>query len=165
MICISNVKRYFCKGDITKIENYDKAIADTTQTWECHHRLETHTPDGERRAEDLDVEDLMTLDLYFDRPPEELIFLTKADHRRLHWEGRKRNLGPQTEEHRRRLSEAHKGKKQSEETKRKISEARKGKKRKPFSEEHKKHLSEAHKGKLKGRHWKLIDGKRVFSTI
>ena len=22
------------------IENYDKAIADKTQTWECHHRME-----------------------------------------------------------------------------------------------------------------------------
>lgn len=29
------------------IENYDKAIADKTQTWICHHRLETYTSDGE----------------------------------------------------------------------------------------------------------------------
>ena len=52
-------------------------------------------------------------------------------------------------------SEAHKGKPspfkaktQTEETKRKISEARKGKSRRPFSEETKLKMSEAHKGKL-----------------
>ena len=51
-----------------------------------------------------------------------------------------------TEEHRRKMSEAKKGKKRkplSEETRRKMSEAHKGKK---FSEEHRKKLSEAHKG-------------------
>lgn len=36
----------YCRDDIYKIENYDKAIADTTQTWICHHRLEL-TLDGE----------------------------------------------------------------------------------------------------------------------
>ena len=39
------------------------------------------------------------------------------------------------------------GKHMSDENKRKISEAHKGKKCKPFSEEHKKHISEARKGK------------------
>ena len=50
----------------------------------------------------------------------------------------------------------------SEETKRKISEANKGNpgpwEGKQLSEETKKKISEAHKGK----HWKLIDGKRVY---
>ena len=46
MICIKTAKK-FCKDDISKIENYDKAIADTTQTYECHHRLEL-TLDGEQ---------------------------------------------------------------------------------------------------------------------
>lgn len=32
--------RLFCKDDISKIENYDKALADTTQTWQVHHRDE-----------------------------------------------------------------------------------------------------------------------------
>ena len=55
-----------------------------------------------------------------------------------------------TEEHRRKISEARKGKKRkphSEETRRKISEARKGKKGKPHSEEHRRKMSEAKKGK------------------
>lgn len=34
---INNVVR---EGDLTKIENYDKAVVDETQVWECHHRLE-----------------------------------------------------------------------------------------------------------------------------
>ena len=34
------IAKRFCKEDLTKIENYDKAIADTTHTWHCHHRTE-----------------------------------------------------------------------------------------------------------------------------
>ena len=39
MISEKTVKQY-CKDDISLIENYDKAIADTSQTWHCHHKLE-----------------------------------------------------------------------------------------------------------------------------
>ena len=53
------------------------------------------------------------------------------------------------------ISEAKKGKTRSEETKRKISEAQKGKL-----------LSEEHRAKIRatkqGRHWKLVDGKRIW---
>ena len=49
-----------------------------------------------------------------------------------------------TEETKKKISEAHKGKTLSDETKKKISEANKGK---TFSDEHKKKLSEANKGK------------------
>ena len=36
------ISRYehYCRGDISKIENYDKAIADTKTVWHCHHRRE-----------------------------------------------------------------------------------------------------------------------------
>lgn len=115
-----------------------------------------------------------------------------------------------TKEHRKKCSDAHKGKHHSEETKKKISEANKGKpspfkgshqpeevKRKRsealkghiVSEETRKKLSEGRKGEnnpnygkpawnkgitlseetkrkisdeLKGKHWKLVDGKRVY---
>ena len=39
MINEKKAKRY-CKEDLSKIKNYDKAIADTTQVWDCHHRTE-----------------------------------------------------------------------------------------------------------------------------
>lgn len=131
------------------IENYDKAIADTTQTWEVHHR----------REEFYSCKELIERSEYFDRPPEELIFLTRAEHNKM--DSRCKRMG-----------EAKKGKKLSEEHKRKISETlegkptwNKGKKLTPFSEEHKRKLSEAKKGKPapnKGKHWKLVDDKRVW---
>lgn len=62
-----------------------------------------------------------------------------------------------TKESKEKMAKSHKGKghPQTEETKEKIRNSHKGK---VLSEEHKKHLSEAKKGK----HWKLVDGKRVF---
>ena len=39
-IMISNKHvKLFCK-DFTQIENYNLAISDTTQIWNCHHRKE-----------------------------------------------------------------------------------------------------------------------------
>lgn len=70
-----------------------------------------------------------------------------------------------SKETKRKISVYRKGKKHSEETRRKISEAKKGKKRKLHSEETRRKMSEAHKGKSslnKGRHWKLVNGKRVW---
>lgn len=68
------------------------------------------------------------------------------------WENKEYNHSIETK---RKLSEAMKGKKLSEEHKRKLSEVMKGMK---FYKEHRKHLSEA----MKGKHWKLVDGKRVY---
>ena len=42
----------FCCENISLIENYDKAISDEKRLWCCHHRLETHTSEGERRLVD-----------------------------------------------------------------------------------------------------------------
>lgn len=54
----------YCKDDISKIENYDKAMADTAQTWALHHRLEL-TLDGEFAHT---AEELKRLDMYYNRP-------------------------------------------------------------------------------------------------
>jgi group I intron endonuclease len=64
-----------------------------------------------------------------------------------------------SEQSKRRMSEARKGKHLSDETKKKISEGNKGK---HLSEQTKKRMSEAKKGCYKGKHWKLVDGKRVW---
>lgn len=52
------------------IENYEKAIADTTQTWEVHHR----------REELYSYKELIERGEYYDVSPSELIFLTKSEH-------------------------------------------------------------------------------------
>ena len=65
-----------------------------------------------------------------------------------------------TKETKKKMSESWKyGKHFTEETKRNMSEAHKGK---HLSEETKKKKSESMKGKHKGKHWKLVDGKRVW---
>lgn len=109
---LKNIKQY-CK-DITKIENYEKAVNDSIQKWEVHHRLETHFSDGTPRpltAQITSVE-LKALDMYYNRPPEELIFLTRSEHKKLHQSafvldryGKKRSI-----ETREKMAEAKRGK-------------------------------------------------------
>ena len=151
----------YCK-DYENIENYDKAKKDNFKGWHCHHRLETHNSDGERRIVDIRQKELIALGMYYNRPAEELIFLTSREHNAFK-KGRRHS-----EEARRKMSEAHKGNKFSGEHKKKLSEAHKGKstwsKGKKFSAEYKNKISEAKKGKhtgntpTKGMHW-YNDGK------
>ena len=122
MICEKYAKNFCCE-DLSLIENYDKAIADMTQTWHCHHRGEI-SPCGR-----FSVSDLKKFELYFNRPASELIFLTHSEHRRLHLKG-----VPLSEDHKKAISEAHKGVPRldlkgiprSEATKKAISDAMKG---------------------------------------
>ena len=92
------------------IENYDKAIADKTQVWTCHHRLETHNSDGERRLVDLTIEELIALGMYYDRPAEELIFMTTIEHAVLHNKGERNPMYGKhwklSEEHKRKIGKA-----------------------------------------------------------
>lgn len=154
MINERKAKKY-CKEDISKIKNYDKAIADTTQTWICHHMTETWwncTP-----------KDLIENECYYNRKACELIFLTKAEHNRIHNQGKLLS-----KEHCIKISESlkgrhawNKGKHHSDETCRKISESMKGKpshmKGKKHSEESLRKMSESHKGRRtkgsSGMHW------------
>ena len=142
----------FCK-EPEKIENYEKAKANDFIGWCCHHRLETHNSDGERRIVDITKKELIALGMYYNRPAEELIFLTKSEHNILHNKGK--HL---TEETRRKIAEAHKGKHHTEETRRKMAESAKGKK---MSEESKKKNSEAHTGKKHSEESK----KKIRSTM
>ena len=150
---MNKYKRY-C-SEIDNIENYEKAKAENFEGWNLHHRLETHTSDGERRAVDITREELIALDMYWHRPAEELIFLTKSEHISLHKKGKQLS-----DEIKIKMSVASKGKPKSEETKNRMSESRKGKKRitsgmkgKSHSEETKKKISEAHKGNTHNVEW------------
>ena len=100
MINKEKIKSY-CKDDISLIENYDKAVSDTTQMWHCHHRREMIYARSE----------LKEIGEYYNRPACELIFLTQNEHHRLHTLGKPSGM---------------KYKNHSEETRKKMSESRKG---------------------------------------
>ena len=132
------MKKEYCCDNIECVENYEAAKKDNFKGWHCHHRLETHNSDGERRLVDITKKELIALGIYWHRPASELIFLTTLEHYRLHRKGK-----TFSEETKAKLSAANRGKHISEETKRKIAEAKKGKKRGPMSEEQKRKRSEA----------------------
>ena len=151
-----NFEKY-CK-DYKNIENYDMAVADNFKGWHCHHRLETHTPDGERRPVDITQAELKSSGMYYHRPSEELIFLTTREHNAFNKGRPAWNKGKKmSEESKQKNREAHKGKHASDETRRKMRAMRKGEKHpmygKHHSEETRKKMGEAHKGKMKGKHW------------
>lgn len=176
-----NFKR-FCK-DYENIENYEKAKANDFKGWECHHRLQTWTSDGERRLVNISAAELKALGMYYNRPASELIFLTVSEHRLLHNEGEYNPMYGKklSEETKKRLSGMRKGennamygKHHTEESKKKMSLSKKGKytgEDNPFygkthSDETRMRLSAAHKGKClskehinkvaeanRGKHW------------
>lgn len=83
MICERTIY-LFCNGDITKIENYEKAINDKTQVWLCHHRLGI-MPFSNK---EVSHEKLIEMELYYNQPAEALIFLTEEEHKSLHTSSR-----------------------------------------------------------------------------
>lgn len=97
MINEGYVKKYCCE-DLSLIENYEFAINDITQTWDCHHRREI-LPCGRFSGDDL-----KKFGLYYKRPASELIFLTPSAHRQLHYKG-----VPLSEDRKKALSDALKG--------------------------------------------------------
>lgn len=76
MISKQTIKKFCCE-DPSLIENYDKAINDTTQIWHCHHKRENIYTRKE----------LIQRNEYFKRPASELIFLTNSEHMSLHKKG------------------------------------------------------------------------------
>ena len=165
-----------CQDSPTLIENYDKAISDTTQTWDLHHRREIS--EGKSRSQ------LKAEGLYWQLSASELIFMTKADHIRLHKEGK--HLSEETRakmsaakkgekcymfgkhmivETRAKISATRKGQHLSPETRAKISAANKGEKNpmfgKPLSKDVRAKISATRKGKhmIIGpdgmRHWSI----------
>ena len=128
MIDVYRAKK-FCKEDISKIENYDKAISDSTKTWHCHHRTEIWWNCSKK--------DLIDNECYYNRKACELIFLTPEEHVKLHHKNK-----IVSEDTRKKMSEAQKGKPRPVESIRKRSETVKGR---PLSEELRRKISEARK--------------------
>ena len=138
MISEKQAKKY-CNEDPSLIENYWDAMNDETQLWHCHHRLEIQ-PNGVKVSRN----ELLRSGMYYNRPANQLIFLTETEHRRIHRVGKFLS-----EDTKRKLSEANKGRQSpnkgktfSEETRRKMSIARQY-----ISDDTRRKLSEANKGR------------------
>ena len=165
---ITNIKflEKYCT-DYKNIENYEDAVR-SPLIYDLHHRREI--------SENKSRKDLKEENLYYGRPPEELIFLEHGEHMRLHKKGkfvstdtrqkmsdaRKGDKNPNFGKHlsaetRQKMSDALKGKQNalghhcSEETRQRMSDAKKGEKcymyGKPKSAETKQKISDARKGK------------------
>lgn len=135
--------KHYCK-DYTKIENYEEAINDKNELWVCHHKMEEVFTELE----------LKRAGWYYDRRPEELIFIRRSEHNgnaKLHIGIRKNNASKERND---KISKSNKGKKKP-----KLSEYLTGRKRDSHSEETKQKISKSLAGhpdwnsqKLKGRH-------------
>lgn len=116
---ISKVVKNYCNTDIRFIENYEKAIKDKSQTWDCHHKLEITLNCG--------MKELMEKNLYLNRPATELIFLPHSEHIALH--NTQRVGSKRTQEQKNLMSESrkqyYKTHEVSEEIRKKQSEANK----------------------------------------
>lgn len=75
---------YMKTNEIELIENYILAKKEDFIGWVIHHRLETHNSDGVLRDIEITPEELKALDMYYNRPANELIFLKRKQHRAIH---------------------------------------------------------------------------------
>ena len=123
----------YCKEDISLIENYELAISDSNEMWVVHHRDEYKVlPSGItviRTASELKEDGR-----YYNCPANELIFLTKAEHCRLHMKVKSKDYKGKnnpfygkhhTDESKSNISKSMKGIHRSDETRKKMSEAAK----------------------------------------
>lgn len=118
---IKELQEYCCEP-IENIENYELAKADNFKGWHCHHKLGVHSDYRNTRDE------LIMMNLYYNRPACELIFLTKNQHTSIH-----KKDSRMSDEQKVKLSASHKGKTPwnkgiplTEECKQRISESKKG---------------------------------------
>lgn len=107
---ISKTISRICYEDPSLIENYEKAIADIINVWECHHRVET--------IMNCTHKELIAKGAYWKRPAHDLIFLTVSDHTKLH----------QNDAIKEKNRKSHLGKKASSSTRAKMSAAHAGNK-------------------------------------
>ena len=70
---------------IDLVENYELAANDNFKGWHIHHKLEIH--DDYINS----TEHLKLMNLYYNRPPAELIWLSHSEHARIHGKARRRH--------------------------------------------------------------------------
>lgn len=98
MIDEINAKKY-CRDDISLIKNYAEALADTTQTWFCHH------VNGEPFT-GFCKDDLIKMKMYYNRPASELMFVTLSMHNTIHRTGVKfKKSKPVSDETKKKMSD------------------------------------------------------------
>lgn len=160
----SRVKSFCCE-DISLIENYEIAMSDPEISYHCHHRLETHNPDGTKKdkKDNLRLSELIEMGLYYNRPASELIFLTPSEHTIVHGsfvEGKHWTL---SEETRMKISKASMGNRNGIGNKSRTGQ-------KQSREEVEKRMAKIrgvknpNKATCKGRSWYLSeDGRRVYT--
>lgn len=128
--------RQYCSEPLSHIENYEEAVNDKQNIWDCHHRLEIQGPFRNS------VKLLVKCGMYYHVPASQLIFLRRDEHIRLHHKGSNRS-----EETKRKISEGKKGTVFSEEHRKKLAQQKRGCKNpnfgKPRSEETKRKIREA----------------------
>ena len=72
----------YCSENLSLIENYQDAISDQKKMWDIHHRREC----DENGRMLFTKKQLIEMNLYFNRPASELIFVTRLMHSKLHRE-------------------------------------------------------------------------------
>lgn len=123
--------RKYCREDITIIKNYTEAIADKTRMWICHH-INGEPFTGFCTA------DLKKMNMYYQRPASELVFVSRSEHNTIH----KKDISL------------------SDESRKKMSDALKGR---IFSDATRKKMSKSHKG-MTGKHWYNNEKINVVAT-
>lgn len=97
------------KNERHLIENYADALKDNFKGWDLHHRLEFTIDDDLA----LSSKDLRRLEMYYNRPYYELIYLKHSDHIRLHMKKYKPEWWKThslTSEHQKKMAAGRKGK-------------------------------------------------------
>lgn len=151
MINFEKAKEKCCEA-ISQIENFEMAVHDLENMWDCHHRLGIELKKSKKELDELD--------LYYNRPASELIFLTHSEHAKIHGSLKKHQeklsheerseiarKGWANREDRAPWNKGTKGVCKAWNKGKKCPQISEGKKNYQFTEEHKKHIGDAQRGR------------------
>lgn len=92
--------KYLCCEDLSLVEGYAEAIADS-KTWQCHHRKALELGMSQRELKDAGM--------YYHVPAKDLIFMSQSQHSKMHAPFNKAfKGGHHTDEAKRKIGEASK---------------------------------------------------------